>query len=169
MADNIFNRPPSISEDTLQYSIYPRRESSDRVSTTTIAVAIQAFVDSVLANFIWHRDPFQIKVVKNSGERDGSWMLEGRMRVGDSIDDEWCTVWLLREISTKWDLAIRYVIDVLDMPCRMLDTSSHSVYDSDGEFLLIEAAEYLPKWVSPSNAENRVRLRPFVFRVSPFI
>lgn len=31
------------------------------------------------------------------------------------------------------------------------------MYDSDGEFLLIEAAESLPKWVSPSNAENRVR------------
>ncbi|KAF8311241.1 SGT1-domain-containing protein [Clavulina sp. PMI_390] len=30
--------------------------------------------------------------------------------------------------------------------------------DSDGEFLLIEAAEVLPAWVSPSNAENRVWL-----------
>jgi hypothetical protein len=33
----------------------------------------------------------------------------------------------------------------------------YSVFDSDGEFLLIEAAEYLPAWVTPSNAENRVR------------
>jgi hypothetical protein len=32
-----------------------------------------------------------------------------------------------------------------------------SVYDSDGEFLLIEAAEALPSWVRPSNSENRVR------------
>lgn len=32
-----------------------------------------------------------------------------------------------------------------------------SIFDSDGEFLLIEAAESLPAWVSPSNAENRVR------------
>ncbi len=36
-----------------------------------------------------------------------------------------------------------------------------SVWDSDGEFLLIEAAEELPSWVSPSNAENRVR--PYMF------
>lgn len=106
MADSLFNRPPSISEDALQYTIYPRLESSDRISATTIAVAIQSFVDSVLADFIWHRDPFQIKVVKNL-EGDDAWMLEGLMRVGDSIDDEWCTVWLLREISAKWDLAIR--------------------------------------------------------------
>jgi len=32
-----------------------------------------------------------------------------------------------------------------------------SVYDSDGEFLLIEAAEALPSWVKPTNSENRVR------------
>ena len=26
---------------------------------------------------------------------------------GDSVDDEWCIVWLLREIQAKWDLAVR--------------------------------------------------------------
>jgi hypothetical protein len=28
--------------------------------------------------------------------------LEGRMRIGDSVDDEWLVVWLLRDISTTW-------------------------------------------------------------------
>jgi hypothetical protein len=41
----------------------------------------------------------------------------------------------------------------------MTNTCS-SVYDSDGEFLLIEAAEELPSWVMPTNSENRVRLFP---------
>ena len=36
-------------------------------------------------------------------------------------------------------------------------TEGTSVFDSDGEFLLIEAANELPLWVTPSNAENRVR------------
>ena len=31
-----------------------------------------------------------------------------------------------------------------------------SVYDADGEFLLIEAAEALPAWITPENATNRV-------------
>jgi hypothetical protein len=31
-----------------------------------------------------------------------------------------------------------------------------SIRDTDGEFLLIEAANELPPWVSPENAENRV-------------
>ena len=30
-----------------------------------------------------------------------------------------------------------------------------SVFDSDGDFLLIEAAEHLPSWVTPTNSENR--------------
>ena len=35
-----------------------------------------------------------------------------------------------------------------DLACR--------VFDTDGEFLLIEAADDLPSWTSPANAENRV-------------
>lgn len=30
------------------------------------------------------------------------------------------------------------------------------VEDNDGEFLLIEAADYLPKWLNPDSSENRV-------------
>ncbi|GBE78093.1 hypothetical protein SCP_0109750 [Sparassis crispa] len=93
------------------------------------------YVESSLPGHIWHRDAFELKAVQDP-DGEGC-MLEGRMRVGDCVDDEWCVVWLLREISAKWDVAI-------------------SVFDSDGEFLLIEAADSLPSWVTPSNAENRV-------------
>ena len=34
-----------------------------------------------------------------------------------------------------------------------------SMRDTDGEFLLIEAANDLPAWVSPDNAENRVSMQ----------
>lgn len=30
------------------------------------------------------------------------------------------------------------------------------IHDIDGEFLLIEAADYLPSWATPENCENRV-------------
>ena len=62
-------------------------------------------VDSLLPGHLWHRDAFELKVVKDADRE--SWILEGRMRVGDCVDDEWCAVWLLREISAKWDVAIR--------------------------------------------------------------
>ncbi|KZT06347.1 uncharacterized protein LAESUDRAFT_679939 [Laetiporus sulphureus 93-53] len=132
---DIFNRPPAISEDTLQYTLYPQDDISDRASATTLATLMHEHVDSLLPGFLWHRDAFELKVVQNP-DCEG-WVLEGRMRVGDCVDDEWCAVWLLREISAKWDVTI-------------------SVLDSDGEFILIEAAEALPSWVTPSNAENRV-------------
>ncbi|OCH96667.1 SGT1-domain-containing protein [Obba rivulosa] len=133
--NEIFNRPPAISEDTLQYTLYPPADISDRASVTTLAALMNAYVESLLPGHMWHRDPFELKVVSNP---DGEgYVLEGHMRVGDCVDDEWCAVWLLKEISAKWDVVI-------------------SVFDSDGEFLLIEAAESLPDWVTPSNAENRV-------------
>lgn len=151
---DIFNRPPAIAEDTLQYTIYPPPELEDKASVTTFAACFQSFAESLLTGFIWHRDGFELKVVPNPEEKD-KWILEGRMRVGDCVDDEWCVVWLLREISSKWDVAIRCVSSLnLGQTLAHLKTRA---YDSDGEFLLIEAADALPLWVQPSNSENRVR------------
>lgn len=151
MAMDIFNRPPSISEDTIQYTLYPPPALADKSSATTLAACVQAYVPEILPQFLWHRDSFEVKVVKDvdcAAARDDKWMLEGRMRVGDSVDDEWCVVWILREISKKWDFAI-------------------SVMDSDGEFLLIEAAEVLPSWVKPSNSENRVWIYSGILHLIP--
>ncbi|KAH8120600.1 SGT1-domain-containing protein [Phellopilus nigrolimitatus] len=151
---DIFNRPPAISEDTLQYELYPPPQSADKASVTSLAALVDALVAALLPAHIWHRDAFELKVVPDRHARDPKfagakpeaepgtetgerWMLEGRMRVGDSVDDEWCVVWLLREASLRWDVAV-------------------TVFDSDGEFLLIEAADSLPSWVTPTNAENRV-------------
>jgi SGT1 protein len=69
----------------------------------------------------------------------GVTLLRGRSEYGDSVEDEWVIVWLLRELTRKYeDLWIK-------------------IGDSDGEFLLIEAAGTLPKWLEPDVAENRVR------------
>ncbi|OSD05949.1 SGT1-domain-containing protein [Trametes coccinea BRFM310] len=134
---DIFNRPPTISEDTLQYLLYLPEDQSDRVSATTLATLMIEYTQSLLPDHLWHRDSFELKVAPDPEGNKDKWVLEGLMRVGDCIDDEWCAVWLLRELSRKWDIVI-------------------SVWDSDGEFLLIEAADELPSWVTPSNAENRV-------------
>jgi len=69
----------------------------------------------------------------------GVTLLRGRSEYGDSVEDEWVIVWLLRELTREHeDLWIK-------------------ISDSDGEFLLIEAAGTLPKWLEPDVAENRVR------------
>ncbi|KAF7306610.1 hypothetical protein MIND_00452400 [Mycena indigotica] len=133
---DIFNRPPSISDDALQYALYLTHEQSNKAAVASLAACVSDYVDQLLPNFLWHRDAFELKVVPRDDEPQ-DYYLEGTMRVGDCVDDEWCTVWLLKQISAKWDVAI-------------------SVIDSDGEFLLIEAADALPDWVTPSNATNRV-------------
>ena len=127
--DNIFNKIPSISEDTLVYSIYPALSASGKSEVTALAAGIEAYVDATLPNHIWHRDGFELKVVEDkispnsssngravSGEysgESGCWKLEGYMRVGDSVDDEWLAVWLLKEISARWDVAITLVASLL--------------------------------------------------------
>ena len=67
------------------------------------------------------------------------------MPVGDSVEDEWFVVWLLVHLSRRRDFA----------------GVAFRVWDDDGEFLLIEAADHLPRWLQgPGAAANRV----FVFR-----
>lgn len=114
---DIFKLTPQVSEDTLEYCLYPRESVHSPAALRTL---ILEYVAELLpSNFLWHRDTFEINVkhldgssFKNSTENSGSndWMFDGRMRVGDCVDDEWCAVWLLKEISTKWDLVVRYVI-----------------------------------------------------------
>jgi hypothetical protein len=108
---DIFNRPPAIAEDCLVYTIYPPVHSIDRPATTSLATVIQEHIDTLLPGHLWHRDRFELKVITDPDAQD-AWILEGHMRVGDSVDDEWCVIWLLREISAKWVVVIRFVFSV---------------------------------------------------------
>lgn len=100
----MFNQIPAISEDALCYALYPAQ--AEKTPVTTLAACILAFAADSLPNLIWHRDPFELKVVQDPSFED-KWMLEGKMRVGDCVDDEWCVVWLLKQVSARWDVAIR--------------------------------------------------------------
>ena len=62
----------------------------------------------------------------------------GRTCFHDNVQDEWLIVYLLFELCC-------YHPDLVVM-----------VTDSDGQFLLIEAAHHLPKWLKPETSENRV-------------
>ncbi|CAK9779392.1 hypothetical protein CC85DRAFT_288640 [Cutaneotrichosporon oleaginosum] len=127
---------PSISEDTLHYILHPAG-APDAADLAALATLISAHVSHLLPSpWLWNKDAWELK----AAAREGLPRLEGRMRVGDAVDDEWLVVWLLREVSRKWPDLVT------------------SIRDSDGEFLLIEAAHALPAWVTPENAENRLWL-----------
>ncbi|GJP32367.1 hypothetical protein CLOM_g16963 [Closterium sp. NIES-68] len=67
--------------------------------------------------------------------------LYGRTRYGACVDDEWLVAWLLLAISAR------------------LPFLSIRLRDADGDFVLIEAADALPRWLSPSCSRNRLLLR----------
>lgn len=89
---------------------------------------------SVVKDYIWHREAFQLNVLTKNGRT----FLHGLTNYGDSVEDEWLIVYLVKELSRKFpDLWVRVV-------------------DNDGEFLLAEAANVLPTWLNPEVAENRI-------------
>ncbi|GAA6029922.1 hypothetical protein JCM8097_009170 [Rhodosporidiobolus ruineniae] len=125
--------------DSCSYSIhFP--PSTDLAATLPL---LTTFLASSSSTYIWHNPPpfnFELSPLAFSTPTSQSqprW-IQGKSEVTDAVDDEWFLVWLLRRISEHWTDAVI------------------QVDDDDGEFLLIEAADYLPTWVTPQNAANRV-------------
>ncbi|OAL75242.1 regulatory factor Sgt1 [Trichophyton violaceum] len=136
---------PQLPDDCVEYSLYwilgtsastGDVDSTDSTRNSLIEVQKYAsgLVKQYLQSYIWQRNNFKLELTKE----DGIHLLRGRTEYGDSIEDEWVIVYLLREVSRKFDnLWVK-------------------VTDSDGEFLLVEAAAALPAWLEPEIADNRV-------------
>lgn len=97
-------------------------------------------------DYIWHREPPSISVssspslTRSSTSHLPPHILFHLRTGGECIEDEWFATHLLLRASTE--LAhLQLCI---------------SIEDEDGQFLLIEAAEHLPDWVTPESVVNRV-------------
>ncbi|KAK3840411.1 MAG: SGT1 protein-domain-containing protein [Linnemannia elongata] len=151
----------ALAEDTVSYAIYLPSSPSTSASTTTTdpntqiqdqqqhttalesaqvaRTLISSFVTELSKDYIWHKDAFSLTIASGQGKGStGQPYLRGQTRFGDSIDDEWVVVHLLREITKR------------------IPGSIARVQDNDGEFLLIEAADQIPAWLDPENSDNRV-------------
>ncbi|KAG0335224.1 hypothetical protein BG000_007691 [Podila horticola] len=149
----------ALAEDTVSYTIFlaptaiaPRSDEDEitgthnaqerTVSLESLHIAkalISSIVSDLAKDYIWHKDAFSLRVVSGKGKLiENQPCLKGETRFGDSLDDEWMVVFLLREISKR------------------IPGSIIRVQDNDGEFLLIEAADYIPSWLDPDNSDNRV-------------
>ncbi|BGP13187.1 hypothetical protein JCM10213_000233 [Rhodosporidiobolus nylandii] len=132
--------PAQSNTDACSYSIHLPP------STDTAAALPQllTFAASLAQDYIWHNQPFSLQLSPLSFSASAGQTqhrhLEGKTDVTDAVDDEWYIVWLLKRITDEWQDAVV------------------QVDDDDGEFLLIEAADELPNWVTPQNAQNRVWL-----------
>ena len=129
-----------IAEDIIQYSIYkPNKSLNQNSNEKTLEHYLKeclVFVFQKTGNHIWQNESFNLHVVNNCSVPH----LSGSTNFGDSIDDEWLIVYLLQKITEAFPELIAYV------------------QDTDGQFLLIEAAEHIPKWLTPDTSENRVFL-----------
>ncbi|KAH7949590.1 hypothetical protein HPB49_012548 [Dermacentor silvarum] len=128
-----------VVDDTVRYYLFPKLENpaKARLELEKRAELYTAKLLPLITSYIWQDEQFNLCVV--DAQRDGvPPHLEGSTYFGDNVEDEWFIVYLLYELTKDdKDLVVK-------------------VEDTDGEFLLIEAAEHLPKWLNPETSENRV-------------
>ncbi|ELU06111.1 hypothetical protein CAPTEDRAFT_20272 [Capitella teleta] len=128
-------------EDTADYWLFPAiPEGLDRKATHQCLEetldSILAFLSGHLVEYIWQNEPFALRVIPEKGSVPAH--LYGSTCYGDNVEDEWFIIYLLKLITKEFP------------------GIAAKVNDLDGEILLIEAADSLPKWLNPDNAVNRV-------------
>ena len=156
--------PKRLPDDCVEYIIHVINSKLDtaakiRSRLNQILKASDRLKKNALKDYIWQRDEFELKLYPQvssdsvdappNPDVKGRQYLRGRTNFGDSVADEWLIVYLLLQLSKECsDAWIR-------------------VYDTDGEFLLIEAANTLPIWLNPEIAENRVWINNGHLRIIP--
>lgn len=103
--------------------------------------------------YVWQREAFNLHVSCDSKQTPRKPKLEyqiltGSVQFEDNIEDEWFIVWLLLDITRNFPLSVR-------------------VWDNDGEFILIEAAYFLPRYLKPDIATNRSWLHAGCLHIIP--
>lgn len=127
-----------LPENCIEYMLFAIDTIQDNrklLSTLEeIRKAALRLADDLTRDYIWQRESFNLELRRENGLA----YLHGSTDYGDCVEDEWLIVYLLRELTKSFgNLWVR-------------------VADSDGEFLLVEAANVLPKWLSPEIDANRV-------------
>jgi len=127
--------PPS--EDILEYEIYSLDQET--VALEELRDYYRHYLETSLKNYVWHADIFKLTKVQVLG---GESVVKGHIKLGTDSGqlDEWLAISLLFDFSRIFRVA-----------CR--------AWDTDGEFLLIEAADAVPEWLTPETGANRVWIR----------
>ncbi|NXS55190.1 ECD protein, partial [Brachypteracias leptosomus] len=125
------------AEDAVRYRLFAAAAGpgGEAVLRRCVEAIVVRFAP-LLAAYIWQRQPFRLRYVPPQGETPAH--IGGTTLFGDNVEDEWFIVYLVREITREFPGLVA------------------RIDDNDGEFLLIEAADFLPKWLNPENSDNRV-------------
>ncbi|KAF7465981.1 protein ecdysoneless homolog isoform X2 [Marmota monax] len=128
-------------EDTVEYHLFlipdeSRDPEKQKEILQKYIERIMSLFAPILVPYIWQNQPFNLKYKPGKGSVPAH--LYGVTKFGDNIEDEWFIVYVIREITKEFPELIA------------------RIEDNDGQFLLIEAADFLPKWLDPDNSVNRV-------------
>ncbi|CAN8104974.1 unnamed protein product [Discula destructiva] len=138
-----------LPENCVDYMLFvtePQSRPREALSSLeTVRRAAVQLCNQLTKDYIWQREAFRLETKSSNGLH----YLHGITDYGDSVEDEWLVVYILRELTKQFP----------NLWAR--------VSDSDGEFLLVEAANVLPKWLSPENDANRAWLHSGQLRLIP--
>lgn len=96
--DDLLEQSARHEEDSCEYRLYPLRISDQPLDN--LQAEILAWVMGTFArNYIWQKDVFNLNLDASAT------YLFGKIRFGDCIHDEWFVVWLLQQITVKWQMA----------------------------------------------------------------
>jgi hypothetical protein len=151
LLDPDLGKPPrksKVKEESRVYGSGVKDEERLLFLLEELKAACFDIVSPLIKDYIWQHQPFNLDAVSTpnsssslSSSSSSLPHLHGMIKYGDNIDDEWFLVFLLYELS------------------RNLPNISITVRDGDGQFLLIEAAYSLPRWLKPETSSNRVFIR----------
>ncbi|KAF5549724.1 sgt1 [Fusarium phyllophilum] len=131
---NFKNQLPDNCVEYLMFFIDPQVEVRKQLAQIeNVRKSAIELATTLTKDYIWQKDEFNL-ILKNE---NGLLYLHGITDYSDAVEDEWLIVYILRELSKSHpNLWIR-------------------VFDTDGEFLLVEAANVLPRWLNPEIDTNR--------------
>ncbi|WOL19720.1 hypothetical protein Cni_G28522 [Canna indica] len=151
---------PRIPDDTVFYAVYPDLPASlppqEVLSALrSLHLRILSLVSPLCRDYIWQHEPFALSLPSSLDAPCALCRshpvphLHGKVRFGDALDDEWLVAALLfAATAAEPSISVR-------------------LWDSDGDFLLIEAAFSLPRWLEPDTAANRVFIRGGELHIVP--
>uniref|UniRef100_A0A8C5L6K6 Ecdysoneless cell cycle regulator n=1 Tax=Jaculus jaculus TaxID=51337 RepID=A0A8C5L6K6_JACJA len=128
-------------EDAVEYRLFlipdeAREPEEHKEILQKYVERIMTWLAPMLVPYIWQNQPFNLKYKPGKGGVPAH--IYGMTKFGDNIEDEWFIVYIIKQITKEFpELVAR-------------------IEDNDGEFLLIEAADFVPKWLEPDNSDNRV-------------
>lgn len=126
--------------DKVEYKIFNIQKKIDILLFENYSNHLKEFTKG----YIWNKEEINLKL-----NEDGN--ITGSTKYGENIEDEW------------------YIVSAFYSLTKSFEDLIVQIYDIDGEFLLIEAANKIPEWLTPENSSNRVFIHQGHLHIIPKI